>query len=153
MAGEKEAGLITRVHELYIRSTPEQIWEAITSPEWTAKYGYRTKAEFDLRPDGKHRHLSTPQMLAMGLPETCIDGKVIDAVPPRKLVHSWRFLFAPEDRAEGFTRVTWEIEPTGAGFCRLTVTHEQQGPRMAASTASKFDGRGWRWLGLDFERS
>lgn len=155
MPTEKETRVTTQVHEIYIRATPETIWEAITTPEWTAKYGYRTRAEYELKPGGKHRHHSTAQMVAMGLPETCIDGEVIEAKPPRKLVHSWRFMFSPEDKAEGFTRVTWEIEPTGAGFCRLTVTHElTNAPRMAANTSSKFDGRGgggWNWILSDLK--
>jgi uncharacterized protein YndB with AHSA1/START domain len=155
MPNEKETRVTTQIREIYIKSTPEMIWDAITDPEWTAKYGYRTRAEFDLKPGGKHRHLSTAQMLSMGIPETCIDGEVIEAKPPRKLVHSWRFLFTPEQKAEGFTRVTWEIEPTTAGFCRLTVTHEVDGaPIMAANIAKQFDGRGgggWTWIISDLK--
>jgi len=155
MSAEKEKGMKTHIQEIYIRATPEMIWEAITSPEWTAKYGYRTSAEFDLKPGGKLAYRSTTHMIAMGLPETCIDGEVLECRPPRKLVHSWRFLFFPEDKAEGFTRVTWEIEPTTAGFCRLTVTHELEGaPRMAANVTAKFDGKGgggWLWILSDLK--
>jgi len=155
MANEKETRVTTQVNEIYIRATAESIWEAITTPDWTARYGYRTRAEFDLKPGGKHRHRSTDQMIAMGIPETCIDGEVLECKPPRKLVHSWRFLFFPEDKAEGFTRVTWEIEPTGAGFCRLTVTHELTGaPRMAANVSGKYDGKGgggWLWIMSDLK--
>src|SRR5215467_13580670 len=106
MPAQQETSVTTQVHQIYIRATPELIWDAITTPEWTAKYGYRTSAEYELNPGGKHRHRATPQMVAMGLPETCIDGEVIEAKPPRRLVHSWRFLFSPENKAEGFTRVT-----------------------------------------------
>jgi hypothetical protein len=70
------------------------------------------------------------------------------------LVQSLRFLFSEENKAEGFTRITWEIEPTGAGFCRVTVTHELEGvPLMAAATASKFNGRGggWSWIISDLK--
>jgi len=155
MSTDKETSLTTQVYKIYIKSTPESIWDAITSPEWTEKYGYRTRAEFDLRSGGKVRYQSTQQMVAMGIPETCIDGEVVEAKPPRKLVHTWRFLFFPEDKAEGFTRVTWEIEPTRAGFCKLTVTHELEGaPRMAANVSSKFDergGGGWLWIISDLK--
>jgi uncharacterized protein YndB with AHSA1/START domain len=155
MSTEKEKSVTTQVHEIYIKATAEMIWDAITTPEWTARYGYRTRAEYDLKPKGKFRHLANQQMIGMGLPETCIDGEVIEAKPPRKLVHSWRFLFTPEQKAEGFTRVTWEIEPTTAGFCRLTVTHELEGaPLMAANTSSKFDergGGGWNWIISDLK--
>lgn len=145
----------TRIHEIYIKATPETIWDAITNPEWTAKYSYHTRAEYELKPGGKFRHRANEQMIAMGLPETCIDGEVLEAHPPYKLVQTFRFLFAPEDKAEGFTRVTWEIEPNDSGFCRLTVIHELAGaPRMAAATSSKFDGRGgggWNWILSDLK--
>jgi len=145
----------TRIHEIYIKATPEMIWDAVTNPEWTAKYGYRTRVEYDLKPGGKFRHRSTDQMVAMGLPETCIDGEVLEAQPPYKLVQTFRFLFAEEQKQEGFTRVTWEISPTTAGFCRLTVTHELEGaPIMAANTSSKFDGKGgggWNWIISDLK--
>jgi uncharacterized protein YndB with AHSA1/START domain len=155
VAAAEKARVTTQVHQVYIKATPDMIWEAITSPEWTARYGYRTRAEFDLRPGGAHRHRSTEQMIAMGLPETCIDGEVVEAIRPRRLVHTWRFLFSPADKAEGYTRVTWEIVPTSAGFCRLTVTHELEGaPRMAANTSSTFDGEGgggWNWILSDLK--
>lgn len=155
MPTEKETRVTTRVHEIYIRASAESIWNAITTPEWTAKYGYQTRAEFDLKPGGKVQHRSTATMVSMGLPEICIDGEVVESIPPRKLVHTWRFLFFPEDKAEGFTRVTWEIEPTGAGFCRVTVTHElTSAPRMAANVSSKYDGRGgggWLWILSDLK--
>ena len=145
----------TRVHEIYIKATPEMIWDAVTNPEWTAKYSYRTRAEYDLKPGGAFRHKANDQMIAMGLPETCIDGEVVEARPPFKLVQTFRFLFRPEDKAEGFTRVTWEIEQTPGGFCRLTVTHELDGkPRITAATQSKFDmqgGGGWNWILSDLK--
>ena len=145
----------TKIHEIYIKATPEMIWDAVTNPEWTAKYSYRTRAEYELKPGGKFRHKANDQMIAHGLPETCIDGEVIEAHPPYKLVQTFRFLFAPEDKAEGFTRVTWEIEQTTAGFCRLCVTHEMEGaPRMQRATSSKFDqegGGGWNWILSDLK--
>jgi uncharacterized protein YndB with AHSA1/START domain len=145
----------TQVREIYIKSSAEMIWDAITNPEWTAKYAYGTRAEYDLKPGGKFRHKSTQEMLAMGLPETCIDGEVIEARPPYKLVQTFRFLFNEANRKEGFTRLTWEIAPTTEGFCRLTVTHELEGaPIMAANTSSQYDGQGgggWVWILSDLK--
>jgi uncharacterized protein YndB with AHSA1/START domain len=149
------AGLITRIHEIYIKAPQLQIWEAITTPSWTEKYGYGAAAEFDLKPGGAVRYKATQQMKSFGLPDTIIDGEVLEADPPRKLVHSYRWLFSDANRAEGFTRVTWEIEPTEAGFCRLTVTHEiENAPLMAAATATKFNtrgGGGWTWILSDLK--
>jgi uncharacterized protein YndB with AHSA1/START domain len=150
-----KAGLITRIHEIYIKAPPLQIWEAITNPEWTAKYGYGAAVEADLKPGGALRYQASPQMRAHGLPDTIIDGEVLEADPPRKLIHSYRWLFSDANRAEGFTRVTWEIEPTDAGFCRLTVTHEMENaPIMAAATVAKFNmrgGGGWNWILSDLK--
>jgi uncharacterized protein YndB with AHSA1/START domain len=155
MDSVKKASVTTQIHEIYIRATPDMIWDAVTSPEWTAKYGYRTQADYDLKRGGQYRVRANEQMRAMGLPEVIIDGEVIEASAPRKLVHTLRFLFSDANKAEGFTRITWEIEPTTAGFCRLTVIHELEGaPIMAAATSSKVDGEGgggWAWIISDLK--
>jgi uncharacterized protein YndB with AHSA1/START domain len=155
MATLEKESVTTHIHEIYIKATPEAIWDALTTPEWSTRYGYRAPIEYELRPGGKYRAKSNAQMLAMGLPETVIDGEVIEADRPRKLVHTLRFLFSAENKAEGFTRITWEIEQTTAGFCRLTVTHDLEGaPLMAAATSSKFNehgGGGWTWVISDLK--
>jgi uncharacterized protein YndB with AHSA1/START domain len=151
---EKES-VTTQIHEIYIKAAPEVIWDALTTPEWTVRYGYRVPSRYDLRPGGRYEVRANAQMRSIGLPELIIDGEVIEAHPPRKLVQTFRFLFREEDKAEGFTRVTWEIEPTKAGFCRLTVIHDLEGaPRAAAATSSKFDqegGGGWAWILSDLK--
>jgi uncharacterized protein YndB with AHSA1/START domain len=155
MQDSSKAGVVTRIHEIYIKAAQLQIWEAITTPGWTEKYGYGAAAEFDLQPGGALRYKATAQMKSFGLPDTIIDGEVLEVDPPRRLVHSYRWLFSDANRAEGFTRVTWEIEPTEAGFCRLTVTHElENAPIMAAAIVSKFDtrgGGGWNWILSDLK--
>ena len=88
----------TQVYQVFIRATPEAIWDAITKPEWTQRYGYRAIAEFDLRPGGVYRGRATPEFQAMGMPELVVDGEVIEADPPRKLVHTWRFLWTTRSR-------------------------------------------------------
>jgi uncharacterized protein YndB with AHSA1/START domain len=146
---------MTQVHEIYIRATPEAIWDAITSPEWTTKYAYRGAVEYDLRPGGAFKAHATPEMRQFGLPDVVVDGVVEAADPPRKLVHTYRFLFSDANTAEGFTRVTWEIEKVSAGFSRLTVTHELEGaPIMAGMVASKFSEQGaggWAWILSDLK--
>jgi uncharacterized protein YndB with AHSA1/START domain len=155
MATEAKAGIATQVYEVYIKASPQAIWEAITSPEWTVKYGYQGAVEYDLRPGGAYRAHSTPVMQAMGLPNVVVDGVVAEADPPRKLVHTYRFLFSEPMKAEGFRRVTWEIEKVAPGFCRLSVTHELEGaPIMAGMVASKFSEMGtggWAWILSDLK--
>ena len=156
MATETKTGITTtQVYEVYIKAEPERIWDAITSPEWTVKYGYQSRIEYQLRPGGAYRAHATTQMRQFGLPEVVVDGVVEDADPPRKLVHTYRFLFSDAMKAEGYTRVTWEIEKVSAGFSRLTVTHELEGaPIMAGMVASRFSEQGaggWAWILSDMK--
>ena len=156
MATESKAGIATtQVYEVYIKASPQAIWDAITSPEWTVKYGYQSAIEYDLRPGGAYRGHATPEMQAIGMPEVVVDGVVEQVDPPRKLVHTYRFLFNDATKAEGFTRVTWEIEKVASGFSRLTVVHELEGaPIMAGMVSSKFSemgAGGWAWILSDLK--
>jgi uncharacterized protein YndB with AHSA1/START domain len=152
---DKAAGSSTQIFEIYIKASPERIWEAITAPEWTARYGYRGPVHYDLRRGGAFRAHAPPEMLAMGVPDVVVDGEVIEADPPRKLVQTYRFLFSDAMKAEGFTRLTYEIAPTQSGFARLTVTHELEGaPIMAAMVSSRFSEQGtggWGWVLSDLK--
>ena len=145
----------TQVFEIYIKASAQAVWEAITNPEWSAKYGYQGSMHYELRPGGKFEARANEGMRKMGLPEVIIDGEVLESVPPRRLVQTYRWLFNEQHKAEGFTRVTFEIEQTPAGFSRLTVTHELEGaPMMAAATKSKFDlqgSGGWNWILSDLK--
>lgn len=150
-----KTSVTTQIYEIYIKATPQAIWDAITTPEWTAKYGYGGLADYDLRPGGAFLGRATPAMVSMGLPEVAIDGEVVESDPPRKLVQTYRMLFNDATKAEGFTRLTWEIEPTQAGFSRLTVTHELEGaPMMAGMVSSRFSEMGtggWSWILSDLK--
>lgn len=155
MSADTKTGVTTQVYEIYIKAAPQAIWDAITTSEWTTKYGYQGPVDYDLRPGGAFRAHSTPQMREFGLPDVCVDGEVIESTPPHKLVHTYRFLFNDAHKAEGFTRVTWEIEKTSSGFSRLTVTHElENAPTMATMVASKFSemgAGGWSWILSDLK--
>ena len=82
MPTDQKAGVTpaptTRVHEIYIKAAPQAIWEAITSPEWNGKFGYRAPQIYELRPGGAYKAKSNAGMLAMGLPEVVIDGEIIE---------------------------------------------------------------------------
>lgn len=118
-----QTGTTTHVYQVFIKATPQQIWDAITKPEWTRQYGYAAISNYDLRPGGAFS-ADAPEMQALGMPEHIVDGEVIEADPPRKLVQTWRFLWDDEIKAEGPARLTYEIEETPQGHCRLTVSHE-----------------------------
>ena len=87
-------------------------------------------------------------------PPGIVDGEVIESDPPRKLVQTWRALWEPEMMAEGFTRLTWEIEAGQGGVTTLTLTHELDGaPRVAAQAAGKVKdaGGGWSFILSDLK--
>ena len=150
-----ETNSTTHVHQIYIKAEPGAIWDHITKPEFTAKYAYGGLSHYELKPGGKFRCLASEKMRSYGLPEVMIDGEVIEAKPPFKLVQTYRFLFNEEHKKEGFTRLTFEIEQTAGGFCRLTVIHDTAGaPMMDRATKSNFStdgGGGWDWILSDLK--
>lgn len=139
-----------QVYRVYIKATAEAIWEAITRPEWTERYGYRGRSEYDLRPGGAYIGRANDGMLALGVPEIAVDGEVVEVDPPRRLVQTFRILMDPAISAEGYTRLTYEIAEGNGGVCTLTVTHDvTDAPGMAALMAGDYEamgaGGGWAW--------
>jgi uncharacterized protein YndB with AHSA1/START domain len=107
-----------KVFEIYIRTTPERLWEAITDPETRSKYHFGTQVTSDWTP-GSRWEQGHP---AAGV--TIAEGENLEVDPPRRLVQSMVALWSDDVKGAGTTRVTWEIEPVGDS-CRLTVTHDQ----------------------------
>jgi len=107
-----------KVFEIYIKTTPERLWEAITNPEMRRKYNFGAGVESDWTPGSRYQGVSP---LA---PAVIWDGENLEVDPPRRLVQSFRALWSEDVKREGTSRVTWEIEPVGDS-CRLTVTHDQ----------------------------
>ena len=105
-----------KVFEIYIKATPERLWSAITDPATRAKYNFGAGARSDWKA-GSRVELQAGEFL-LG------EGEVLEVDPPRRLVHTMLAHFSPEAEAEGFSRITWEIEPVGDS-CHLTVTHDQ----------------------------
>ena len=107
-----------KVYEIYIRTTPERLWEAITDPEIRSKYNFGAGVVSDWTPG------SPLVMGADGAGGLLGEGEVLEVDPPHRLVHTFVALWGDEVMAEGASRVTWEIEPV-ADSCRLTVIHDQ----------------------------
>jgi uncharacterized protein YndB with AHSA1/START domain len=146
----------TQVYQVYIRATPEAIWDAITKPEWTDRYGYGGTVEGTLRTGAPYRILAGAGMQWVGVSGPVIDGELIEVDPPRKLVQTWRMLMDPELEAEGFTRLTWEIHKGEGGVSKLTVIHELEGaPKLAKLLAGELEdtgaGGGWSWVLSDLK--
>ena len=126
----------THIFRIHIRATPQAIWNAITTPEWTARYGYRVPVEYDLRPGGAFRSRTTPEA------EPILDGEVIEADPPRRLVQTWR----PAWNGEPATRLTYDIDAGPDGVSRLTLTHEVAGaPKTEADITGAVPEAGGGW--------
>jgi uncharacterized protein YndB with AHSA1/START domain len=145
-----------QVHRVYIKTTPEAIWEAITSPEWSQRYGYGGQVHYDLRPGGAHYAETSPEMRAMGAPDIALDGEVLEVDPPRRLVVSWRMVMDDGLKDEGFSRLTYEIEPIDGGVCRLTLTHDlEDKPKLqllvSGGLESSGAGGGWPWVLSDLK--
>jgi uncharacterized protein YndB with AHSA1/START domain len=106
-----------KVFEIYIRTTPERLWEAITDPKIKSKYtfGFQQKGDREV---GSPYEIWAPGDVLMG------EGENIEVDPPRRLVQSMLALWGEDVKSEGTSRITYEMEPVGDS-CRLTVTHDQ----------------------------
>ncbi|MGH3993956.1 MAG: ArsR/SmtB family transcription factor, partial [Pseudonocardiaceae bacterium] len=107
-----------KVFEIYIKTTPERLWEAITDEEQRAKYSFGVGTRSDWTAGSRY------DAVHPGAGITIAEGENLEVDPPRRLVQSFNALWSDDVKAEGTSRVTWEIEPVGDS-CRLTVTHDQ----------------------------
>ncbi len=108
------------VFEVFIKTTPERLWEAITDPQQRRKYSFGVETHSDWTP-GSEYTARVPAAVDIAT------GQNLEVDPPRLLVQTFEALWSDEVKAQGTTRVTWEIEPVGSS-CRLTVTHDQLPP-------------------------
>ncbi|HTK15467.1 MAG TPA: SRPBCC domain-containing protein [Acidimicrobiia bacterium] len=107
-----------KVFEIYIKATPERLWEAITDPEIRAKYNFGAAVHTDWKVGSRIEMAAPNAGFVLG------EGEVLEVDPPRRLVHTMHAFFSEEAKAEGPTRVAWDIEPIGDS-CRVTITHDQ----------------------------
>ena len=107
-----------KIFEIYIRTAPERLWEAITDPGIRSKYNFGVLVTSDWTP-GARMEMSHPRA-----PGLLNEGEILEADPPRRLVHTTVALWSEEVKSEGPSRVSWDIEPVGDS-CQLTVTHDQ----------------------------
>ncbi len=107
-----------KVFEIYIKTTPERLWEAITNEKTRQKYNFGVGVSSDWQQGSSYESVHPGAGIKIA------EGENLEVDPPRRLVQSFRALWSDEVKAEGFSRVTWEIEPV-VDSCRLTVTHDR----------------------------
>jgi uncharacterized protein YndB with AHSA1/START domain len=107
-----------KVFEIYIKTTPSRLWQALTDPAQRSQYNFGASQFSDWKPGSAYSMSAGGGSVALG------EGEVLEADPPRRLVQTMRALWSDEVKSEGFSRITFEIEPIGDS-CRLTVTHDQ----------------------------
>jgi len=107
-----------KVFEIFIRTTPERLWEAITDEETRTKFNFGARVSSDWTAGSRYELSAADGAVPLA------EGDNLEVDPPRRLVQSASFLWSDEAKAEGTSRVTWEIEPVGDS-CRLTVTHSE----------------------------
>ena len=129
-----ENDLSTQLYQVFIRATPERIWQALTDPDESKQYFHAARISVD----AEHMRSLGPDDSVWG------DSAVEVFDPPRKLVYGWDSLYDPEMAAEPTSRVTFEIEEVGDGVCKLTLLHD----RLEASpiTAKSVSGEGWMFV-------
>ena len=154
MSTMSETAVATQVYRIYIKASPQAIWDAITDPEWNSKYGYPGRGEYDLRPGGKYLARADEQAQAMGMPEELVDGEVLEVDPPRKLVQTWRALLEP--RARRGRRLARDVRDRRGDLRRLAAHGDARARGLPAPRGAGGEHRparaGRRRLGLDPQR-
>jgi uncharacterized protein YndB with AHSA1/START domain len=111
-----EERTMEKVFEIYIKTTPERLWDAITDPEQRQKYTFGARVTSDWTPGSRYAGAGPGGLI--------FEGENLEVEPPRRLVQSFDALWGEDVRSEGTSRVTWEIEPVGDS-CRLLVIHDR----------------------------
>jgi uncharacterized protein YndB with AHSA1/START domain len=127
----------TQVYSVFIRATPDQVWDAITKPEFTTRYFYGSELESTFEAGASYKQWAPERE------KLWVEGEVLESEPPHRLSHTWRSLFDEDSAGEEPSRVTWEIEAQEGGVTKLTVVHDQleASPKTAASVAG-----GWSYV-------
>jgi uncharacterized protein YndB with AHSA1/START domain len=127
----------TQVYQVFIKASPEQIWDAITKPEFTTRYFFGSAVDSTFEPGAPFLSWTADRS------QKLVDGEVLESDPPRVLRHTWRALYDEETAAEPHSRVSWELEAQEGGVTRVTVVHDrlEEAPKTALSVAG-----GWMYV-------
>ncbi len=121
-AGTRVEKMMEKVFEIYIKTTPERLWEAITDPRMRSKYTFGVEVHSEWTPGSRYEGRAGSWTVNPSMP--ILEGENLEVDPPRRLVQTFNALWSDDVKREGTSRVTWEIEKI-EDSCRLTVTHDQ----------------------------
>ena len=124
------------VFQTYVRASAEQVWQAITDPEFTRRYFHAQRFESTLEPGSAYRFVGPDG-------EESVVGTIEEVERPRRLVMTWRILYDAEAAVEPPSRVEWELDDRGDGVTRVTTIHRDLG---ASPRTSESVGGGWYWV-------
>jgi uncharacterized protein YndB with AHSA1/START domain len=122
-------------YRLFIKATPEQVWQGITDPDFTEQYFHETRFESSLEPGSGHRYVWNG--------DDQVVGDVVEADPPKRLVVTWRALYRADLAAEPPSRVEWTLTPAGEGMTRLDVVHGDLARSPLTWDSVRY---GWVWI-------
>ncbi len=108
------------VFEIYIKTSPTRLWDAITDGEMRKRYSFGVGTE-SAWTEGSEYLSAVPGVVDIA------SGENVEVDPPKRLVQTFQALWSEDVKSEGTSRVTWEIDPVGDDSCRLRVTHDHLG--------------------------
>lgn len=124
------------VYQIIIKAPQERVWEAITTPEFTARYYYGSTLQTDLT-------VGSPFTYHMADGSPIVEGEVVASDPPHRLVHTYHSLWPPMNE-DAPTKVTWELAAMPGGVTKVTVVHEEFAGETA--TYQGLQSGGWAWI-------
>lgn len=138
---------LVQVYTIYINTSAAKVWDAITTPEGSTKWGYGGEVVAELRAGGDYRNLTTDAMRAIGMGDVAVTGTIETAEPGKLLVLSWQPAWHPESTP---TRLTWELTEFDGPLTKVVLTHDvTAAPEYADEVAGGNDpnqgGGGWPW--------
>ncbi len=138
---------LVQVYTVYISAPASKVWAAITTSEYTTKWGYGGDIEIDLTPGSDYRSLTTEGMKSMGMGDVAVSGTVLAVEPEKRLELTWAPAWHPEGEP---TRLVWELTEYDGPLTKLVLTHDvSANPDLAVEVAGGGEpaqgGGGWPW--------
>lgn len=135
-----------QVFRIYIEAPAQRVWDAITTGEFSTKYGYGGIVEYDLREGGDYVSHTTEEMKRMGMGDVAVTGRVLESDPPSRLVQTWVAAWHQQE-----TTLTWELVEHEGPLTALTLTHDCTGAQNTARDVegtgdASQGGGGWPWI-------